>query len=41
VNLVGGAIAAATAIGIGAHAVRRFALKGKQEVTAEKSKEEA
>lgn len=41
VNLVGEAVAAATAIGIGAHAVRRFALKGKPEPTPEKPKEEA
>lgn len=41
VNVVGETIAAATAIGIGAHAVRRFALKGKKQTTTEKPKEEA
>jgi len=40
VNLVGQTIAAATAIGIGAHAARRFVFKGKQETTRGESKEE-
>jgi len=41
VNMVGETIAAATAIGIGAHALRRFARKGRQKTTTETAKEGA